>query len=160
MNERKYKVYMMGAVSGEDGPKTRDLRARLGDIIVRRQHQLLSPHVAYDFEQTTFREKIGGLDNICGANLALMDQAEVFIAEGSGASEGRGFEVAFGLLVKMCPVLYLREEKWGRGTSMIFGNSHPLLYVAMYNQENLESVFDQAIERVPVMLENLRKVTK
>ncbi len=150
--EAKYDIYMMGAISGVDGPRTKEYRALMGDVISRAGHHLLSPHVAYDFEQTAFRQRVGGRDGISIENERLMRQADVFVGEGSGASDGRGFEVCYGLYILEVPVLMFRYEGDGLGSSMIFGKQHPLLYYALYNFDNLSELMVDALSRVPVMI--------
>lgn len=148
---KTYHIYMLGAISGGDGPKTKHLRARLGDLLTARHQRLLSPHVAYDYEQTTFRERVGGPQGIYPANLNFMNQADVFVGESSGTSEGRGLEIAYGLFVRQIPVLLFREESWGRGTNMIAGNTHPLLSFETYTPGSLEEKLDLALANIPKM---------
>lgn len=148
-----YDVYMMGAISGEDGPKTSYLRVNLGGLIQGLGHNLLTPHVAYDHLNIDFRKKVGGPTGVSLANETLMDKATLFIAEGSGASDGRGYEIRYGL-DREVPTLVFRHYKFNPGTAMIFGKNHPLLYCATYDLNTLESLLKDAIERVPRMIKN------
>ena len=146
---------MMGAISSDDGPKTKHLRAKMGDVITSLGHELLTPHVAYDTEQTTFRERVGGTKKgISLENERLMDLADIFIAEGTGASEGRGYEIAYALHKRNLPVIVMRHETSGDGSSMIIGNQSPLIFWSFYNEETMEKILIDLLEKSSRIMED------
>lgn len=121
------KVYLAAPMLGVRGALgvVRELAAALREW----GHTILTPHVLEDVLDV---ERGLSPEEVYRRDTALLEEADVVVAEVSYPSLGVGFEIAYALLKGKRVVALCEEGRLSRTSALIRGITHPLFKLVAY----------------------------
>ena len=145
------KVYLAAPMLGERTHAVVALMRRIAALLVRRGHAVLTPHVlddVLDVDRGVTPEEIYRRDT------ALLEEAEVLVAEVSHPSLGVGFEIAYALLKGKKVIALCEESRLSRTSALIRGIQHPNFRLLAYRDpKDLEAKLALELERLAAELD-------
>lgn len=78
-------------------------------------------------------------------DIALLDQADIIVAEVTGPSHGCGREICYGQYVRQIPIICLHLED-SNPSAMLRGNDYLDIYT--YNENNISEVLQTAFSNI------------
>lgn len=148
MEHATYNAYMICANRGPDGERTMPGKLALARLVADTPWiNLLNSHVVSREATAEFKAKWG--DDYLHRSFELMNQADLFIGEASGGSDGRGAEFYYGHFVRKALMLMFRQQDDGDYPSLYTyaaAKSNPLVSLSYYQDlGDLELKFEQSL---------------
>ncbi|OGE32187.1 hypothetical protein A2631_05750 [Candidatus Daviesbacteria bacterium RIFCSPHIGHO2_01_FULL_44_29] len=138
---------MICANRGPDGERTKPAKLALaGQIRSTPWMNFLNPHVVSPEATAAFKARWG--DSYQQASWDSMNQAELFVGEVSGASDGRGAEFYYGRYAREALMFMFRQQGDGDYPSLYkyAADSSPLVHLAHYQDlEDLRAKYQESI---------------
>ena len=144
------KVYLAAPMLGERTHAVVALMREVAAMLARMGHAVLTPHVlddVLDVDRGVTPEEVYSRDT------ALLEEADVLVAEVSYPSLGVGFEIAYALLKGKAVIALCKESRLSRTSALIRGIQHPNFKLLVYRDpEDAEAKLALELERLAAEL--------
>jgi nucleoside 2-deoxyribosyltransferase len=133
---------MLGERTGAVLALMREIAAMLAGM----GHEILTPHVLDDVLDV---DKGVTPEEVYRRDVALLEEADVLVAEVSYPSLGVGFEIAYALLKGKRVIALCEEGRLGRTSALIRGIQHPNFKLLAYRcAEDAKAKLARELERL------------
>jgi len=140
------KVYLAAPMLGERPRAMLDLVREIAATLVGMGHVILTPHVLDDVLDV---DRGSTPEEIYRRDAALLEEADVLVAEVSYPSLGVGFEIAYALLKGKRVIALCEEARLSRTSALIRGIQHPNFKLLVYrDSEDAEAKLALELERL------------